>query len=118
MDTNAFIVLPNWHVYKAITKELKLLRQIPIEENVFMRPTTTGSYDPPDSIKYVWVLNYWVIAVDTPIMATTLAIVNDGDLTTPPIIHDLLTDAHTNGMESEAAIDVADKYLSAATAFW
>jgi hypothetical protein len=30
MDTKAVIVLPNWPVYKATTKELKLLRQIPI----------------------------------------------------------------------------------------
>jgi hypothetical protein len=33
MDTKAVIVLPNWHFYKAITKELKLLRQIPKGEN-------------------------------------------------------------------------------------
>jgi hypothetical protein len=36
-----------------------------------MRPTTTGSYDPPDVIKSIWVINYWMIDVDTPIMATT-----------------------------------------------
>jgi hypothetical protein len=73
MDTRAVIVLPNWLVYKAITKELKLLRQIPIGENVFMRLATTGSYDPLDFIKSVWVINYWVIDVDTYLMATTRA---------------------------------------------
>jgi hypothetical protein len=81
MDTIAVIVLPNWHVYKAITKELKLLRQIPIGEPIFMRPTTTGSYDPLDVIKSTWVINYWVIDVDTPIMATTLAIVKVAETT-------------------------------------
>jgi hypothetical protein len=78
-----------------------------------MRPTTTGIYDPPDFIKSIWVINYWVIDVDTPIMATTPAIVVEGDLTTHPIIYDLPTDTHTNGMEPEAAIDAADKYVSA-----
>ena len=80
-----------------------------------MRPTTTGSYDPPDFIKSIWTRNYWVFDVDTPIMATTPAIESKGDLTTTPIIHDLPTDTPTNGMESEAAIDAADKCLSAAT---
>ena len=49
--TKAVIVFPYWLVFKAITKELKLLRQIPIGENAFMRPTTTGSYDPLNFIK-------------------------------------------------------------------
>ena len=49
-------------------------------------------------------------------MAITSAIVIDGDLTTPPIIDDLPTDTHTNGMEPEAAIDATDKYLSTAAA--
>jgi hypothetical protein len=103
-------------IYKAITKELKLIRQIPKGDNVFMRPTTTCSYDPHDFIKSIWAINYWVIDVDTPIIATTLAIVNEGDLTTSPIIDDLLTDTHTKGMESEAVIDAADKYLSTGAA--
>jgi len=71
METKAVIVLPNGLVYKAITKELKLLRQIPKGENVFMRSTIIGSYDPPDFIKSIWVMEYWVIEVDTPIIATT-----------------------------------------------
>ena len=81
-----------------------------------MRPTTTGSYDPPDFVKSIWVINYWVIDDDTPIMATTPTKVNDGDLTTPPIINDLPTDTHTNGMKSEAVLDAAEQCLSAATA--
>jgi len=112
MDTKVVIVLPNWHVYKAITKELKMLRQIPNKgENVFMRPTTTCIYDPPEFIKSIWVINYWAIDVDTHIMATTPAIESKGDLTTPPIIDDLPTDTHTNGMEPEAAIDAVGKHL-------
>ena len=57
-----------------------------------------------------------MIDADTHIMATTPTIVNDGDLTTPPIIDDLPTATQTNGIESEAAIDAYDKYLSAAAA--
>jgi len=102
MDNKAVIVLRNWLVYKAITKELKLMRQIPKGENVFMRPTTTGSYDTPDFLKSIWVIHYWVIDADTPITTTTPTIVNEGELTTPPIIDDLPIDTHTNGKESEA----------------
>ena len=57
-----------------------------------------------------------MLDTDTPIIATTPSIVIEGDLITPPIIDDLPTDNHTNGMEPEAAIDVANKYLSSATA--
>ena len=67
MDTKAVIDLPNWHVYKAITKEFKLPRQIPIGEKIFMKPTTKGSYNPPNSIEFVWAINYWVIEDDSPI---------------------------------------------------
>jgi hypothetical protein len=116
MDTTSVIALPNWHVYKAITKELKLLRQSPKGENVFMRPPTTRIYDPSDFIKSIWVINNWVIDVDTPIMAKIPTIVVKGDLTTPPIIDDLPTNTHTNGMEPEAAIYAADTYLLAAAA--
>ena len=42
VDTKAVVVLPNWLVYKVITKELKLLRQISIGENLFSRPITTS----------------------------------------------------------------------------
>ena len=111
MDTQAVKILPNWHVYKAITKELKLLRQIPIGENIFIRPTTSVSYDPPYFIKFIWVINYWVIDVETPKIATTPTIVNDEGLTTHPIINDRPTDTPTNVIESEANIDTAVKSL-------
>ncbi len=77
-----------------------------------MRPTTTCSYGPLDFIKPIWVIHYWVIDADTPIMVTTPTIVNDEGLTTPPIINDLPTETLTNEREFEAAIDAADTYLS------
>ena len=76
-----------------------------------MRPSITCICEPPDYIKSIWVINYWVIDADTPIMAITPAIVVEGDIATVPNIHDLPTDSHTDGMEPEAAIDAADKYL-------
>ncbi len=39
-----------------------------------MRPTLTGTYDPLHIIKSIWVINYWVIDVNTPVLGTTSAI--------------------------------------------
>ncbi len=108
--------MPNWPVYKAITKELKLLRQIPIGEPIFMRPATTSSYDPPDVIKSIWVINYWVIDVDTPIMVTTPTIVKVAETTAAQSENELPADSPTNILESEAAIEVSDKFLLATAA--
>ncbi len=44
-----------------------------------MRPTLTGSYGPPDIIKSIWVINYWVIDVNTPILGTTSTIAKVAD---------------------------------------
>ncbi len=75
-----------------------------------MRPTTTSSYDPLDVIKSIWVINYWVIDVDTPVMAATQTIVKAANSAAaqnnePPI------DSSTNELEFGAAIDVADNYI-------
>jgi hypothetical protein len=58
MDTNkALIVLANRYWYKSITKDLiKLFRQIPIIEDIFLSPITTSSYDPPNINKSIWVI--------------------------------------------------------------
>jgi hypothetical protein len=116
MNTTAVIVLPNWPCYKAITKELKLLRQIPIGEPIFMRPTLTGSYDPLDVIKSIWVINYWVIDVDTPIMDTTSAIAKAADTAAAQSKAKTPTDSPTNELESKTTLEAADKYLSTTAA--
>ena len=81
-----------------------------------MRPTLIGSYDPPDVIKSIWVINYWVIDVDTPIMGTTSAIAKVADTATAQSKAEPPTDSPTNKSESEAVIEAADKYLSTTTA--
>jgi hypothetical protein len=108
-------------VYKAVTKDLKLLRQIPIDQPVFMRPSPTGNYDPPDVIKSIWVINYWVIDIDVPAStSTSLA-------STSTSKHTAATKAATesvtiqpaftsNDIEAQTAIKAADKYLSTASA--
>ena len=59
LDTKAVIVLPDWPKFKAVAKELKLIKQLPKGEKVFMRTTSTCTYEPLDSITSAWVINYW-----------------------------------------------------------
>ncbi len=81
-----------------------------------MRPALTGSYDPLDVVKFIWVINYWVIDVDTPITETTSAIAKVADTATAQSKAEQPTDSPTNKLESEAVIEAADKYLSTAAA--
>ena len=99
--------------FLSTTKELKLLRQIPIGENLFIRPTTTGTYDPPNFIKSIWIINYRVIDVDTPILTQTPALVPSTTTPVVPIIIDVPIDNSIDNMESEVAIEANDKYVSA-----
>ena len=72
MDTTAVIVLPDWPKFKAVTKELKLIKQLPKGEKVFMRTTPTCSYDPPDLIPSVWPDKFWLIDASTPVLSPLL----------------------------------------------
>jgi len=42
-----------------------------------MRTTPTGTYEPPDIIKFAWVINYWLIDANThglsPLMSTSVS---------------------------------------------
>ena len=60
-------------------------------------------------------INYRVIDVDTPIMTSTSPLVKVEDTTTAQKT-ELPTDSPTNELESEVAIEAADKYLSASAA--
>ena len=61
LDTKAVVVLPYWPKFNAVTKELKLLKQLPKGENMFiMRTTPIGIYDPPDLITSAWVLSSYL----------------------------------------------------------
>ena len=59
LDNNAVILLPNWPKFKAIAKELKLIKQLPKGEKVFMRNSPTSTYEPPILLHLIdWVINY------------------------------------------------------------
>jgi len=58
LDTKAIIILPDWPKFKAVTKELKLIKRLPKVEKVFMRTTPTVTYESPDIITSAWVINY------------------------------------------------------------
>ncbi len=74
LDTRAVIVLPDWPKFKTVTKELKLIKQLPKGERVFMRTTPTGTYDPLDLIPIVWLINFWLIDASTPVLSPLLNI--------------------------------------------
>jgi hypothetical protein len=54
LDTKVVIVLPYWPKFKAVTKELRLIKQLSKGENMFMRTT----YETPDIFTSAWVINY------------------------------------------------------------
>jgi hypothetical protein len=69
LDYRAIIVLPNWSKFKTVTKELKLIKQLPEGENMFMRTTPTGTYDLPYLIPSVWPINFWLIDASAPVLS-------------------------------------------------
>ncbi len=54
LDTRAIIVLPDWPKFKVVTKELKLINQLPKGDKVFTRTTPTCTYGPSDHIPTAW----------------------------------------------------------------
>jgi len=56
------IILQDWPNFKAVTKELKLIKLVPKGEKVlFMRTTPTCTYKSPDIITSHGAINYWSI---------------------------------------------------------
>ena len=106
LDTKAFIFLPDWPKFKAITKEFKLIKQLPQGEKVFMRTSPRGTYEPSDIITSAWVINYWLIDANTrvvsPLMNTSVS------NRKPNIV--------TTQLEANTTIKAANKYLSATVA--
>ena len=47
LDPKAVNILPDWPKFKAVTKEMKLINQLPKGEKVFTRTTPTRTYVPP-----------------------------------------------------------------------
>jgi hypothetical protein len=69
LDTKAVIILQNWSKFKAVTKELKLGKILPKGKKVFMRTTPTCTYEPPDIITFVWIINSWLIDANTHVLS-------------------------------------------------
>jgi len=86
LDTKAITVLPYWPKFKEVTKELKLIKQLPKVENVFMMTTPTCSYKSPDLITHVWDINYWSIDANalvlSPLMNTSIGALKPNIITT------------------------------------
>ena len=57
METRVVIVLPDWPKFKALTKELKLIKQLPKGEKAFIRASPTGTYVPSELLPYIWLVN-------------------------------------------------------------
>jgi hypothetical protein len=106
LDTNAVIILPYWPKFKAVTKELKLVKRLSKGENVFMRTTPTCTYEPPDIITPAWVINYWLIYANTYILSPLLN----------TCINTLKPNIVTTQLEANEAIKVVNRYLLATTA--
>ena len=103
LDTRAIIGLPNWPKFKAVTRELKLIKQLPKGELLFMRTTPTSTYDPYDLIATAWPINFWLIGANT--LSLSLLLTTNASNLKPTII--------TTKLKPEAAIEEANKYLSA-----
>jgi hypothetical protein len=58
VDTKGVIILPNWPKFREVTNELKLIKQLPEGEKVFMMTTPTCTDEPRDLITFAWVINY------------------------------------------------------------
>jgi hypothetical protein len=72
LDTRAIIVLPDWQKFKAINKELKLIKRLPKGEVVFMRTSPTVTYNPPNLIPSTWPIIFWLIDANTRVLSSLL----------------------------------------------
>jgi hypothetical protein len=107
LDARAAIILPGWPIFKAITKELKLIKQLPKGKRVFMRTSPTCTYVPSDLLLSIWPINFWLIDANTPVLSPLL-------ITT---ISNLKPNIVKIEPELEAAIETADENFSTTTAF-
>jgi hypothetical protein len=92
-------------MFKEITKELKLIKQIPKGESVFMRTSPTGTYAPSDILLSVLPINFWLIDANTPVLSPSLT----------ANVSNLKPNILKNESEPEAAAEIVDEHLSTAT---
>jgi hypothetical protein len=102
LETRAVVVLPDWPKFKTLAKELKLIKQLPKGERVFMRTSPTCTYVPSDLLPSIWPINFWLIDANTPVLS--LLVTADVRNLKPSIV---IIEA-----ELEAAIETADENFS------
>jgi hypothetical protein len=73
LHTKAIIALSDCQKFKATTRELKLIKQLPKGEKVFIRTTLPGTYDPLDHIISARANNYWLIDVNPHVLLPSIA---------------------------------------------
>ena len=71
-ETRAVAVLLDWSKFRAITKELKLIKRLPMGKMVFMSFSPTGTYALPDLIPYTWPIHFLLIDANTPVLSPLL----------------------------------------------
>jgi len=106
LETKALIILPNWLKFKAVTKELKLIKRLPKGERCLCGLLQYVLIKPSDIITCARVINYWLIDANThvlsPLMNTSVNALKPNIVTTK--------------LEANEAIKAANKHLSATTA--
>jgi hypothetical protein len=106
LDTKANIILPKWPKFKAVAKELKLIKRLSKGEKEFMKTTPTCTYEPPDIITSAWVIKFWLIDANTYVLSPL----------TNTSVNTLKPNIIATQLEANEAIKAANKYVSAATA--
>ena len=103
LDTRTAIVLPYCAKFKATTKELKLIKQVPKGEKVLLRTTPSCTHAPRDIITYTWVNNLLLIDAKMHVLSPTIA----------TNVNVLKPSSVTSELEPNIVIQAAHEYLSA-----
>ncbi len=82
-----------------------MIEQLPKGEKVCMRATPTCAYNLLYLFPIAWSIHFWLIDANSPVLSPLL---------TTNVSH-LKPNVVTNEVKSEATIEAANKYLSAAT---
>ena len=97
LDTKTVIGLLDWPKFKTITKELKLIKQLPKGESVFMRISPTCTYVPSNLLPSIWHVNFWLIDANTPILS--------------PLLTTNVNNLKPNNVKIESELDTAAKIV-------
>jgi hypothetical protein len=117
LDTKAIIVLPDWPKFKAVTKELKLIKQFSEGEKVFMKTTPTCTCDPFYPIPTAWPIDSWLIDANTPVLSQLLntdASNLKSNVVTTELKLEVAIIEEDNSLSTTSAIVIMDPYQAKA----